>query len=254
MLAGGYKTRLVDDLLSAFGDGPARVLDLGCGTAETFHAALQRHPNVAYTGVDQDASALAQARATVGRLPNAEFHEGFGEEFSGQAFDLVISLSVLEHVKHLEPFLAMSVAAARPGGRIVHRYDLGHALTPSSPGERLRVAVARRRPALVPKSRFTTHPDLAAIVEQLNRLGVRDIEVTQAQMPSLKAAMNVLQRQEDAEAAALVERILDLDAELWTRLGPGLEPAARDRLFPSIAVSGYRDAATRSTSARIASA
>jgi cyclopropane fatty-acyl-phospholipid synthase-like methyltransferase len=240
VLAGGYKTLLVDRLFSDLGEGPARVLDLGCGTAVNFRSALERHPGVAYTGVDQDRAALATARASVGRLPNVELHEGFGEAFRGQDFDLVVSLSVLEHVKHLDPFLKMSVEAARAGGRIVHRYDLGHALTPSSPGERLRVTVAKRYPALVPKSRFTTHPDLDAIVARLTALGVGEIEITQSQMPSLKAAMNRLQRQPDADAAALARRMIELDADVWEQLGTRLDRDDRDRLFPSITVSGYR--------------
>src|SRR5215217_6648563 len=160
--AGSYKAILVERLLADFAGQPARVLDLGCGTAVAFSPALSRHPNIAYTGVEQDSSALARARERMGRFPNVELHEGSGEAFRGQGFDLVVSLSVIEHVKHLDDFLAVSVHAARAGGRIVHRYDLGHAVTPATLGERLRVAVATRMPALVPRSRFTSHPNLDA--------------------------------------------------------------------------------------------
>jgi hypothetical protein len=75
---------------------------------------------------------------------SGELYEGFGEKFQGHEFDLVISLSVVEHVKRLDRFLAVSVQAAREGGRVGHRYHLGHALSPSSLGERLRVAAATK--------------------------------------------------------------------------------------------------------------
>lgn len=51
-----------------------------------------------------------------------------------ESFDLTVSLSVLEHVKYLDPFLRASVAATRPGGTVVHGYDLGHSLSIPPPG------------------------------------------------------------------------------------------------------------------------
>jgi SAM-dependent methyltransferase len=235
--AGGYKLQLIDWLFAEFGGRPARVLDLGCGTAANFETALRRHPNVSYTGVEQNREALAQAKELLAGLSNVELYEGFGERFGGADFDLVISLSVLEHVKHLHPFLSVSVQAARPGSKILHRYDLGHALFPSTLGERLRVGMAKRVPALVPAARFTTYPDVDSIVSRLSGLGVVDIAVTQSQMPSLKAAMNLLDAERDLDMAA---RIAGLEADLWDRLQARLAPGQRDRLFPTVIVSGYR--------------
>jgi SAM-dependent methyltransferase len=237
MQAGGYKVLLVEDLFTSFNGRSARVLDLGCGSAASFEMALRRHPNVLYTGVEQDGAALAQAREVVGELPNVELQAGFGEQFRGRDFDLVLSLSVLEHVKHLDRFLCVSVHAARKGGRIVHRYDLGHALSPATLGERLRVAVAKRLPALVPQTAFTTHPNVDTVVARLSAMGVVQIEVTQAQMPSLKAAMNLLDASRDVELAA---QIVELEAALWDCLNARLTADQRDRLFPSVTVSGYR--------------
>jgi SAM-dependent methyltransferase len=237
----GYKELLVEELFEEFGGEPARVLDLGCGTCGPFATALRRHPNVSYTGVELHAPSLAKARAAIGGLPNVRLHEGSGEEFAGDAFDLVVSISVLEHVKHLREFLAVSVRAAKPGGRIVHRYDLGHALTPSSVGERLRVAVARRAPALVRTARFTTYPDLDAITALLAELGVEGIDVVQAQVPGLKGAMNVLDPGSPADRE-LAEQIVALEARLWEQVGPRLSADRRDRTFPSVMVSGHRRA------------
>jgi len=234
-----YKRRLVDELFAALGGASARVLDLGCGSCANVVTALERHPNVRYTGVEQDRRSLAQAEAGLAHLGNAEVHWASGERFPGEGYDLVMSLSVLEHVKHLSRFLRASVHAARPGGRLVHRYDLGHALHPATRGERVRVATAKRFPALVPASRFTTAPDLARIVGQLSILGVDGIEVKQGQMPSLKHAMNRLDAATD-DGRRLAQRIVDLDETLWERVGTRLAQPQRDRLFPTITVSGTK--------------
>jgi SAM-dependent methyltransferase len=235
--AGGYKVMLIEALFAQFRGQPARVLDLGCGNAANFEVALRRYPNVSYTGVEQDREALAQARDLLAGLSNVALHEEFGERFCGRDFDLVISLSVLEHVKNLDRFLSMSVQAARVGGKIVHRYDLGHALFPATMGERLRVGVAKRLPAAVPARRFTTYPDLDLVVSRLSGLGVVQIDVRQSQMPSLKAAMNLLDSEEDVDLAA---RIVHVEEAVWDRLKAGLTPKQRDRLFPTVLVSGYR--------------
>jgi len=241
----GYKERLVDELFSELDGRPARVLDLGCGTGQIFVDVLRRHSNVAYTGVDQDGYALRHARDTIGKYDNVTLNAGFGEAFSGDGFDLVLSLSVLEHVKRLKPFLATSVGLTKPGGRIVHRYDLGHALTPSTQGERLRVAVARRLPVVVPASRFTTYPDQRTVVDQLRNLEIDGITVTQCQMPCLKAAMNHIDPTAST-SAALAQRIIDLEADLWETVGRSLPDEQRDRLFPTVTISGYRRALRRS--------
>ncbi|MDO9356967.1 MAG: class I SAM-dependent methyltransferase [Solirubrobacteraceae bacterium] len=234
-----FKYAQLRELFAQLGPGPVSVLDLGCGTCKAVEGALREHPNVSYVGVEQDAAALAQARRLIGDLPTVQLQEAFGEQFSGGTFDLVISLSVLEHVKYLDAFLETSVRAVRPGGTLMHRYDLGHALTPSTLGERLRVAVARRVPAAVPAARFTTSPDATAIVRRLGELGIVDLTVRQAQAPSLKAAMNRID-QSTPEGQRLAADVVALDARLWDELSPALKPEARDRLFPAIIVTGRR--------------
>jgi len=242
--AWGYKARLIDDLLNDFGGRPVRVLDLGCGTAEAFVDALRRHTNITYTGVEQRDSSLRRARDTIGDYANVTLLSGFGEDFTGVDYDLVISLSVLEHVKRLDSFLSTSVGFAKDGGRVVHRYDLGHALTPSTPGERLRVAAARSVPAIVPAARFTTYPDKAKIVTRLRALGLEDIEITQSQLPGLKGAVNRLD-EATPEHADLMQRILDLEADLWDHVGRFIDGEQRDRLFPTVTISGVRRTRSR---------
>jgi SAM-dependent methyltransferase len=233
-----FKIAFLDGLLGEFGDRPLRVLDLGCGTAKDWPSILRAHPGVTYTGVEPDARSRETAREILGGLP-ATVLAGWGEATTTRdGFDLTLSLSVLEHVKYLDRFLGASVAATRPGGAIVHRYDLGHALYPVNSLERCLVALSRLAPWLVPASIFTSHPEPARVAAALTKLGVSDVRVTYAQMFSLKQAMNRLSRIDGADA--LVSRVLELDAEIAETVRPLMSDAEMARLFPSVAVRGVR--------------
>ncbi len=233
-----FKIGYMDQVFARFGGAPVRVLDLGCGRSTGFDVLLPRYPNVSYTGVEQRASSLDVARQTVGHLPNARLVSGFGESTdSGTDFDLVFSLSVLEHVKHLDAFLRASVAAARVGGQVLHRYDLGHALNPHTPGERLRVTLGQYLPAVVPAANFTTYPSLARVTSVLESCGVGQISVRQSQIPGLKHAMNHLSGDLRAD---LGPRIVALDTALYDAVGHAMPQKDRDRLFPCVEVTGAR--------------
>jgi len=164
---------------------------------------------------------------------------GWGEAATTQGgFDLTLSLSVLEHVKYLDRFLRASVNATRPGGTIVHRYDLGHALYPASSYERWLVTLSRRLPWLVPASRFTTFVDPQHVIEVLGSLGVSDLRATYAQMYSLKQAMNHVSRIPGAQD--LVERLLALDDQVAGTLRPRMSESQMAHLFPSVTIRGIR--------------
>jgi SAM-dependent methyltransferase len=145
-----FKIAFLGQLLREFGDHTLRVLDMGCGTAKDWPSILREHPAVSYTGVEPDARSRTTANELLRGLP-AKVLAGWGEATDmGDGFDLTLSLSVLEHVKYLDPFLRASVAATRPGGTIVHRYDLGHSLYPANHYERALVTLSRRAPWVVP--------------------------------------------------------------------------------------------------------
>ena len=131
-----FKIAFLRELIAEFGSQPIRVLDFGCGTAKDWPSILRAYPSVAYTGIEPDDRSRDTARELLRGLP-ATVIAGWGEAATTQGgFDLTLSLSVLEHVKYLDRFLRASVNATRPGGTIVHRYDLGHALYPASSYER----------------------------------------------------------------------------------------------------------------------
>ena len=238
-----FKTAFVETLLQRYAGRPIRLLDLGSGTSKDFPDLLRRHPNVAYTGVEPSAASRATAARLLEGVPNVVLERAWGEALAARyrdAFDVTLSLSVLEHVKYLDDFLATSVAVTAPGGLVIHRYDLGHALTPVNLWERVVVGASRRLPWAVPASIFTTHPDLTRITGALAAHGLRDIAVSYGQIYGLKQAMNHVSRVD----AALAARVVALDGELAAALADRLDAEAMARLFPAITVSGLKGYST----------
>ncbi len=111
-----------------------KILELGCGRATAIIPVLEAFPNLLYVGVEPDKKSAAAAAERLKDYRNAKiFNQLAYDKINGyESFDLCLSLSVLEHVKQLERFLVSSIESVRTGGRIIHRYDLGHALYPSS--------------------------------------------------------------------------------------------------------------------------
>ncbi len=120
-----------------------RVLDLGCGGAGYVAALLEQFPDIDYVGVEPIETSFSTAQKNLAGVPNARVHFQLGydsipNEAEG-SFDVVFSLSVLEHIKHLDRFLALGTKYTKAGGLVVHRYDLGHALHTHSLKEAIHV-------------------------------------------------------------------------------------------------------------------
>jgi SAM-dependent methyltransferase len=99
---------LSPELLSYFPKASAvgaRVLDLGCGTA--LHRAICERGGFSYVGLDYDnpqAPLLGDAHA----LP-----------FRDESFELIISIAVLEHIRHPAVMLGEAFRVLRPGGKLI---------------------------------------------------------------------------------------------------------------------------------------
>ena len=221
------------------------VLDLGCGRAAFGERLVQDRVTLSYTGVEPSPIDAEQARrglaphAARARVLNELVPPRDGRVLAGH--DAVISLSVLEHVKHLDRFLAYSAACAAPGGRVVHLYDLGHALTPSSWRERAHVAAARVPVArmAIPATRWTSYVSLDAVVASMRRAGLAIDEVTHHNAPDAVALLKLAPDDEDGQ------RLLDEVVAWEGALGPALaavDPAVREPLLPSVAVWARRPA------------
>ena len=98
--------------------GPARVLDVGCGTGNNLTRPLAlRFPQVRFLGIDSDAGSIEFARRAA-PLPNLEYG---GDDALARAgvVDLVIASEVLEHVEQPLAFLSSLRERLGPEGRMI---------------------------------------------------------------------------------------------------------------------------------------
>jgi malonyl-CoA O-methyltransferase len=95
------------------------VLDLGCGTGR--HALWLAAAGANVTAVDFSEGMLAEARRKPGadavKFLSHDLHERL--PFAADAFDIVVSGLVLEHLRELEPFFAEIRRVLKPNGRAV---------------------------------------------------------------------------------------------------------------------------------------
>lgn len=95
-------------------DGPARVLDLGCGGGASVDVFRRFDPGVDWVGLDLPSSPEVDARSR----SDARFASFDGERipFADGEFELVFCKQVLEHVRRPEPLLAEVARVLAPGG------------------------------------------------------------------------------------------------------------------------------------------
>jgi SAM-dependent methyltransferase len=153
----GPPPRHLEELVRSLGH-VGRALDVGCGdgrlTASLDAAEL--------TAADVSAVALERARA---RLPGARLVElapDGGLPLDDAAFDLVLCVETIEHVRDVQLFLSEIRRVLRPGGTL--------ALT--TPAHR---ALCRRPDPLSPHLRFFTRRSLRRLLDELG-FEVRSLE------------------------------------------------------------------------------
>jgi SAM-dependent methyltransferase len=230
-----FKELFVEHLEEVLPKGPARVLELGSGHSQAVVDLLKRRSDVTYRGVEPSASAHASARELLKDFSNAELTHGFAYDIGeSSTWDLCFSLSVLEHVKQLEKFLAESVRVVKQNGWIVHRYDLGHSLTPSSLKERGQVFIGNRFPKLLSEHTFVSHLHMETVVAFLQKHGADVKRVTFHQMPEHKSLLKQL-KNDTPEKAALIRELVEWEFKISPFVRE-LPQKTRERLFPAIAV------------------
>ncbi|MBP9771678.1 MAG: methyltransferase domain-containing protein [Candidatus Pacebacteria bacterium] len=224
-----------------FQKGEISILDLGSGQSKNFLPFLGRHPHTRYVGVEPSEADARVARMLLAPFPNARVHTQLAYEplIDETPFDVVLSLSVLEHVKRLEHFLANSVAMAKTGGRIIHRYDLGHALHPSSWKERLQVFLGNHVPFVLPEHKFVRYVDPEEVRTMLQRHGARVTAITQHQMPNHKEFLKYFPTN-TGDMEQLSISLLEWESAVAPHLA-GIPKKIRERLFPSICVWAVKE-------------
>lgn len=224
--------------------GPAisgfSLLDLGSGQSSRFGAFFERYPELTYVGVEPNPSEAAIATKLLAESPRATVYNRLAyDSVPGAPFDIVLSLSVLEHVKQLDRFLENSVAMTKSGGHIVHRYDLGHSLYPSSLKERLQIFLGNHFPKLLPEHKFVRYVDPDDVVKTLERSGARVTKITYHQMPDHKCfSKEFVPSSEEARRCA--ERVMDWEFDISPHLAV-MSKARREMLFPTICVWAVKE-------------
>ena len=215
-----------------------RILDIGSGRSENFLPILKKYPKLTYVGIEPKDSDAKTAQKHTKKYPNVKIINRLAydslKEFNGY-FDVVISLSVLEHVKQLEKFLRFSVAKAKRGGRIIHLYDLGHSLYPSSLKERVQVMLCNNvlTKWFMPETKFAAYVSEEKVKQILTKFGVRIDEVTRHNM---QGHVSLLKK---TQSAALRNAIIECESAVSSRAN-SLPTDFRERLLPSICIWGKR--------------
>ncbi len=98
------------------------VLEGGCGRAVSLFWLARHHPGWKLTGIELDPSLAHSAQRTLksGRWPNVDIVEGSILDLSARnAYDLIISIDILEHIEDDIGLLDRYRRALRPGGYLV---------------------------------------------------------------------------------------------------------------------------------------
>ena len=231
------KTFFIEKIIEESAVPSPRVLELACGTAQYMREVLNTHPDISYVGVEPNPSSFAEARETIGNLPNVQIHNqlGYGtlRGIEPESFDIVFSMSALEHIKNLKAFIEMSGRYLKKGGLLVHRYDLGHALYPTSLKEKVHVFLGNAVPWMLPVRKFVRYVSEEEVTALCASVGCKPFKTTYHQMPNGKAFEKLaVQNESLGEASKELTEWEWRHEAVFAQIGL----PAREKLFPAVAV------------------
>ena len=217
-----------------------RVMDLGCGTASYVPALIEKYPNLEYVGVEPIEKSYQKAEENLGGVERSKVHfqlayDQIPEEKEG-SFDLVFSLSVLEHVKHLQSFIDLSAKYVKSGGTLMHRYDLGHALHTHSIKEAVHVWLGNNFPQILPERQFVRYVGVPEVETCYKNAGVTPSRVSYHQMLSHKKFEKFFKDSNTEIMKDLFDWEMSRQSEILT-----IPEADREHLFPAVAVWGTKN-------------
>lgn len=102
-------------------NGPAQLLDIGCGTGELAKAFVQKNPRLNICGVDLSEDMLKVARKKLAHAPNVTFQEGdfLNIELPANFFDAAFSLSNLHYFPYPNLIFKKVAHLLKPKGLFV---------------------------------------------------------------------------------------------------------------------------------------
>jgi SAM-dependent methyltransferase len=218
---------------------PVRVLDLGCGDANYVAALVEQFPDIEYVGVEPIKESFERAKKNLANIPRAKIHFQLGYDTvpdeADASFDVVFSLSVLEHIKQLKRFIALSARYARSGGIVVHRYDLGHALHTHSLKEWIHVLLGNHFPNILPERQFVRYVPEEEVRKLYKQCGITPTKTTYHQMPSHKALEKYFKNAD----VTVVKELFEWEMRHQEHF-KNITLESRENLFPAIAVWGEK--------------
>ncbi|WP_412061405.1 class I SAM-dependent methyltransferase [Rubrivirga sp. IMCC45206] len=116
-----YVRRALRRHVEACGDRPVRVLDAGTGFGQYAYWLVRSFPNVTVTALDIKDEYLARARAFMAQTPYASRVAFEAADLTqplaySDAFDLALSVDVMEHIEDDRAVFRHVLAALKPGG------------------------------------------------------------------------------------------------------------------------------------------
>lgn len=231
-----FKQFFIEKIESIVGiNNSAKILEFGCGQARNLVPLLKKYPNLAYTGIEPNSNEAKIAKDVLNEFQNVKISNEFANEINlnENSYDVCFSLSVLEHVKRLDEFLSNSIKAVKPGGNIIHLYDLGHALYPKTIKEKIHVWLGNVLPFILPAKKFVRYVDLDEVCAIMKKHGTDIVGVTYHQMPNHKEFIKLVDDNEDKNA--LIREILEWEFKVSERTQDVLREK-KEKLFPTVCI------------------
>lgn len=233
-----FKELLLEEIISTYkklnnGSGLIKIMEMGSGTSSAIRYILDKGDNsIEYVGIEPS-NTIEVAKKNIGAHKNVTLRKEFGYKADTQeSFDVVLSLSVLEHVKDLPTFIQTSSQFVKKGGMVVHLYDLGHSLYPQSWKEKFQVFLGNHFPFLLSQLKFVRYVPLAEVSALCEKNGLRVTNVSYHQMPSHKLYANRMQKK-GGISAEIAKSIFDFEVDLSRELENSKQ---KEYLFPSVCV------------------
>ena len=217
-----------------------KILDLGSGKSKNFLPLFEKNPKLHYTGIEPSPEAKT-ATELLNKYPNARIIQSQAyEEFEelNEQFDIVVSLSVLEHVKNLEKFLTFSIQKLKKGGTLIHLYDLGHYFSPHLIEKiHTRIGSTPIIRKILPDSHFQSYVSQESVEKYLKQNGITIERITYHNMPSHVDFTKQLEDTPKAREAAYM--LGEIEADL-SEITDRIPVKKREKIFPSICIWGKK--------------
>ena len=170
--------------------GPFSVCDLACGSGSSWHDVLKAYPSIQYLGSDTDVEAVEKAKKIFADVPNARFEIADGQRARQDlaSYDVVTTLSSLEHVVRIDKFLDTIFSVLKPGGIAYLNYDNGH-FHSHDLKERLMVPVSQILAKFGIEGPYMKEVDDAYVVRLVKERGAEVLQVRRHLFHGMKGLM-----------------------------------------------------------------